>query len=178
MRSSVTALVLVAGLLVASCSSTAAPTPQVIYVTPVPSVSPSPAATPLAPTPQLTPRPTPAPTPDTRAADLERARGDVTKILKYADWIGVSTGGALFYSLSESSLEKMYALAEKDRAWARKAQLQPDERDAIAEAIATVDALKMIMDMAKNDDQRGFMLALTIGIDIPIWRSDLIALRG
>jgi hypothetical protein len=60
----------------------------------------------------------------------------------------------------------------------RKAQLQPDERDAIVEAIITVDTLKMIMDAAKDDDQRGFLLALAIGTYLPIWRSDLIALGG
>jgi len=168
---------LVLATMTLGCASAPPPTPIIVYVTPPASEAPTPSPTPTAiPTP--TPAPTPAPTPDTRVADLERARGDVAEIFKYADWIGVSTGGALFYKLSESSLKKMYALADKDRPWMRKAQLQPDERDAIVEAIITVDTLKMIMDAAKDDDQRGFLLALAIGTYLPIWRSDLIALGG
>ena len=43
--SRIATLALVAALSFAACSSAAAPTPQVIYVTPVPSVAPSPVAT-------------------------------------------------------------------------------------------------------------------------------------
>ena len=60
MRRSLTALTLLAGLLVGACSSAAAPTPQIVYVTPQPTA----AATPTArPTPKPTARPVPAATP-------------------------------------------------------------------------------------------------------------------
>jgi hypothetical protein len=80
MRRSVVAQTLIAGLLVAACSSAAAPTPQVIYVTPAPSAlapanaapTPTPTATssqyPIpsreVQTPVLTPEPTPEITPE------------------------------------------------------------------------------------------------------------------
>jgi hypothetical protein len=41
----IAALVLVSAMALAACSTAAAPTPQIIYVTPVPSVAPSPVAT-------------------------------------------------------------------------------------------------------------------------------------
>jgi hypothetical protein len=52
MRRSLAALMLIGGLLAASCSGAAAPTPQIIYVTPPPTV---------APTRSPTPRPSSAP---------------------------------------------------------------------------------------------------------------------
>ena len=58
-------LALVAAFAFAGCSSAAPPTPQIVYVTPEPTVAASPAATPtLKPTPTPTPRPTAAPTPN------------------------------------------------------------------------------------------------------------------
>ena len=64
-RRSLTALSLVAGLLVASCSSAAAPTPQIVYVTPEPTAAPTPTAEPtLEPTAVPTPEPTAKPTPE------------------------------------------------------------------------------------------------------------------
>jgi hypothetical protein len=74
MRRPLTALMLVAGLLAASCSGSAAPTPQIVYVTPKPTataepistkatVTPTPTEQPL-PEPTLPPDPTPVPTPE------------------------------------------------------------------------------------------------------------------
>jgi len=55
MRRSLTALTLLAGLLVGACSSAAAPTPQIVYVTPQPTAAATPTARPL---PAATPKPT------------------------------------------------------------------------------------------------------------------------
>ena len=71
MHRSLTALILAAGLVVAACSSAAAPTPQIIYVTPQPtapaSLNAAPTQEPTAaptPTPVITPEPTPEITPE------------------------------------------------------------------------------------------------------------------
>ena len=64
MRRSLTALMVVAGLLVAACANTAAPTPQIVYLTPQPTVAASPMAGPTPkPTPVPIPKPTAKPTP-------------------------------------------------------------------------------------------------------------------
>ena len=91
MRRSLTALMLVFGLLAVSCSSAAAPTPQIIYVTPAPTpmivyVTPqptpmivyvTPAPTPTAPpTAKPTPRPTARPTPRPTASPDMRWQRD------------------------------------------------------------------------------------------------------
>jgi hypothetical protein len=60
--SRIAALVVGTAMAFAACSSAAAPTPQIIYVTPVPTASPVVQRT-EAPTPTRTPMPTPAPTP-------------------------------------------------------------------------------------------------------------------
>ena len=59
----IAALALVAAVALAACSSAAAPTPQIIYVTPVPTASPVVQRT-EAPAPTPTPAPTPVPTPN------------------------------------------------------------------------------------------------------------------
>jgi hypothetical protein len=60
MRRSLGALMLVAGLLAVACSGAAAPTPQIIYVTPSPTVAPT-----------LSPTATPATTPSASVSPCE-----------------------------------------------------------------------------------------------------------
>jgi len=49
---------------------------------------------------------------------------------------------------------------------------------ALSEALSTVLALKTVIGGMKTDDKRGDALALSIGVFIPMLRSDLIALGG
>jgi hypothetical protein len=98
MRRSLTALMFVVGILCAACSSAAAPTPQIIYVTPAPTPqiiyvtpvptlvaaatsTPQPPATPT-PTPKPTPKPTPRPTPKPTPKPTAKPTFDLAALIR------------------------------------------------------------------------------------------------
>ncbi len=81
------------------------------------------------------------------------------------------------YPLAKTTLTKMYALADEDRDWAYSARLSASQRDALTEAIAAVDTIKLLLKEAKGNDQKEVMLSITLATVLSTWQSDLVALQ-
>ena len=140
MRRSLTALMVVAGLLVAACANTAAPTPQIVYVTPQPTVAASPTATPVppatpSPAPSPSPSPSPIPTPSREAAAARFAVIDRAYIEAYtarqkktfgnSEHFASYTQARSYYRAEARNLERFET---KLRAMVFPADVMPDVR--------------------------------------------------
>lgn len=139
---------------------------------PSPLVTASPTATPTAdPTPKPTPRP------ETDPADLARAVKHVKQLLAYGEIAGNAVLAGTGYASAKTTLTKMYALADEDRAWAQSARLSSTQRSALSEAIAAADAMELIIDVVKGNDKKEVLLLITLATTLSTWQSDLVALQ-
>ena len=133
MRRSLTSLTVVAGLMVAACATTAAPTPQIVYVTPQPTVAATPTATPFPPaTPSPSPSPIPTPSRDAAAARfavietayVEAYRARLAKTGTSENWASYSQARS-YYRAEARNLQRFDS---KVRAMTFPADVMPDVR--------------------------------------------------
>jgi hypothetical protein len=160
---------LAAAFLGVACSTEARSEP-----TPVPGPTATAAASAtLAPSATL--RPTPLPEND--PVDLARAASVVRKFIAYAENIGTD-GSTISYVQAQSTLKRMYALADTESTWAfQEARLSALKSDALKDAIATVLSIQDVMKGSKADATGGFLLAITIDTYLKRLRDDLITLE-
>ena len=95
MRPSLATLAVISCLVVAGCSSAAAPTPEIIYVTPAPTAAPPSAAVGATSTAAPTPTPTPVPTPKPTPALTESQLNAIAKAQDYLNYTAFSRSGLI-----------------------------------------------------------------------------------